>query len=181
MEKTTRISLRCKRMSKPTKPIYRPSSKELEAGEDDVATPLRASQLEPNEALRRCDAFGNISDIIYSCIHYMQDFNVTSIISICLYPDIYIYIWSRPPAGYPPPPHGMVQVGVLGPGTWHAFTAPSLGYVPSRFAFVPALSRVPCKYHRILHHLQRLRLHQPALPPIHNHPTHSHRGRGREP
>ena len=23
-----------------------------------------------------------------------------------------LYIWSRPPAGYPPPPHGMVQVGV---------------------------------------------------------------------
>ena len=45
------------------------------------------------------------------------------------------------------------------------------------FAFVPALSRVPCKYHKILHHLQRLRLHQPAFPPIHNHPTHSHRGR----
>ena len=59
---------------------------------------------------------------------------------------------------------------------WHAFTAPSLGYVPSMFAFVPALSRVPCKYHRIQHHLQRLRLHQPAFPPIHNHPTHSHRG-----
>ena len=29
-----------------------------------------------------------------------------------------IYIWSRPPAGYPPPPppHGMVQVGVQGQG-----------------------------------------------------------------
>ena len=24
----------------------------------------------------------------------------------------YMYIWSRPPAGYPPPPHGMVQLGV---------------------------------------------------------------------
>ena len=90
------------------------------------------------------------------------------------------HIWSRPPAGYPPPPwYGPGRS--IGPGTWHAFTAPSLSYVPSRFAFVPALSRVPCKYHRILHHLQRLRLHQPALPPIHNHPTHSHRGRGREP
>ena len=35
----------------------------------------------------------------------------------CLLPSIYIYIWSRPPAGYPPPPpHGMVQVGVQGQG-----------------------------------------------------------------
>ena len=91
------------------------------------------------------------------------------------------YIWSRPPAGYPPPPPWYGPGRSTGPGTWHAFTAPSLGYVPSMFAFVPALSRVPCKYHRILHHLQRLRLHQPAFPPIHNHPTHSHRGRGREP
>ena len=81
----------------------------------------------------------------------------------------------------PPPPPWYGPGRSTGPGTWHAFTAPSLGYVPSMFAFVPALSRVPCKYHRILHHLQRLRLHQPAFPPIHNHPTHSHRGRGREP
>ena len=29
---------------------------------------------------------------------------------------IHMYIWSRPPAGYPPPPHGMVQVGVQGQG-----------------------------------------------------------------
>ena len=29
---------------------------------------------------------------------------------------ITLYIWSRPPAGYPPPPHGMVQVGVQGQG-----------------------------------------------------------------
>ena len=92
-----------------------------------------------------------------------------------------MYIWSRPPAGYPPPPPWYGPGRGTGPGTWHAFTAPSLGYVPSMFAFVPALSRVPCKYHKILHHLQRLRLHQPAFPPIHNHPTHSHRGRGREP
>ena len=84
------------------------------------------------------------------------------------------------PATPPPPPWYGPGRGT-GPGTWHAFTAPSLGYVPSMFAFVPALSRVPCKYHKILHHLQRLRLHQPAFPPIHNHPTHSHRGRGREP
>ena len=95
---------------------------------------------------------------------------------------IYIIIYGpvlRPATPPPPPWYGPGRS--TGPGTWHAFTAPSLGYVPSMFAFVPALSRVPCKYHRILHHLQRLRLHQPAFPPIHNHPTHSHRGRGREP
>ena len=70
-----------------------------------------------------------------------------------------------PSSGRLPPPHGMVQVGVQGPGTWHAFTAPSLGYVAFHVCLVPALSRVPCKYHRILHHLQRLRLHQPAFHP----------------
>ena len=41
------------------------------------------------------------------------------------------------------------------------------------FAFIPALSQIPCKYHAIQHHLQRLRLHQPAITPIHNHPTHT--------
>ena len=75
-----------------------------------------------------------------------------------------------PSSGRLPPPPWYGPGRSIGPGTWHAFTAPSLGYVPSMFAFVPALSRVPCKYHRILHHLQRLRLHQPAFPPIHNHP-----------
>ena len=41
------------------------------------------------------------------------------------------------------------------------------GCLPSIFAFITALSQFPCKYHSIQHHLQRLRLHQPAFTPIH--------------
>ena len=48
---------------------------------------------------------------------------------------------------------------------------PSLGYLPSIFGFIPALSRTPCKCYRILHHLQRLRLHQPAFPSTTTTPT----------
>ena len=37
---------------------------------------------------------------------------------------------------------------------------------PTIFAFIPAFSQIPCKYHTIQHRLQRLRLHQPAFTPI---------------
>ena len=49
----------------------------------------------------------------------------------------YIYIWSRPPAGYPPPWYGPGRS--IEPGTWHAFTAPSLGYLPPFLPLFPHL------------------------------------------
>ena len=91
----------------------------------------------------------------------------------------YMYnIWCRPP----PPWYGPGRS--IGPGTWHAFAAPSLGDLPPVLPLFPhliSLNRNPCKCYRILHHLQTVRLHQPAFPHIHKHSTHSHRGRGREP
>ena len=51
--------------------------------------------------------------------------------------------------------------------------APCLPYLP-----FPPLSQIPCKYHTIQHHLQRLRLHQLALTPTHTH--HRSTGGGRE-
>ena len=56
----------------------------------------------------------------------------------------------------------------LGPGTTSHHQAMQ-GCLPSIFAFIPALSQIPCKYHAIQHHLQRLRLHQPAFTPVHTH------------
>ena len=47
------------------------------------------------------------------------------------------HIWSRPPAGYPPPRYGPGRS--IGPGTWHAFAAPSLGYLPP---FLPLFSHL---------------------------------------
>ena len=57
----------------------------------------------------------------------------------------------------------------LDPGSRH--NVPPLGHarlLAVHNGFSPALSRIPCKYGRIQHHLQRLRLHQPAFTPIHN-------------
>ena len=50
---------------------------------------------------------------------------------------IRIHIWSRPPAGYPPPWYGPGRS--IGPGTWHAFTARSLGYLPPFLPLFPHL------------------------------------------
>ena len=71
---------------------------------------------------------------------------------------------------------------------WHGFPRP---WAPAQrptirlckatclpFAFIPALSQIPCKYHAIQHHLQRLRLHQPAFTPIHTHHRSTGGGRG---
>ena len=67
------------------------------------------------------------------------------------------------------PPHGMVPPD---PGPRH--NVPPLGY--SRLLtfhicllFPHLYSQIPCKYHAIQHHLQRLRLHQPAFTPIRTH------------
>ena len=65
----------------------------------------------------------------------------------------------------------------LDPGPRH--NVPPLGYarLPAfHICLFPALSQIPCKYHAIQHHLQRLRLHQPAFTPIH--PPQVHRGGG---
>ena len=74
------------------------------------------------------------------------------------------------------PLHGMVPQ-TLGPGTTSHHQAIQ-GCLPSIFAFIPALSRIPCKYHAIQHCLQRLRLHQPALTAIHTHHRSTGGGRG---
>ena len=62
---------------------------------------------------------------------------------------------------------------VWSPGPWapaqrptiRLFKAACLPHLP----FIPALSQIPCQYHAIQHHSQRLRLHQPAFTPIHTH------------
>ena len=64
-------------------------------------------------------------------------------------------------------PHGMVP-----PDPRPGHNVPPLGYsrcLPFIFAFIPALSQIPCTYHAIQHRLQTLRLHQAAFTPIHTH------------
>ena len=50
------------------------------------------------------------------------------------------------------------------PGPGH--TVPPLGYarlLAFHICLIPALSQIPCKYRAVQHHLQGLRLHQPAF------------------
>ena len=80
------------------------------------------------------------------------------------------YICSRVPCS--PTPHGMVMVP-LDPGPRH--NGPPLGFTrlltfEAYLPFFPHLVKflqIPC--FAIQHHLQRLRLHQPAFTPIHTH------------
>ena len=68
--------------------------------------------------------------------------------------------------------HGVVQPSHAIP--IHIRIVASVSYLPFIFAFIPDLSQIPCKDYAIQHHLQRLRLHQPAITPTHTH----HRSQG---
>ena len=77
-------------------------------------------------------------------------------------------------------PHGIVHEAR--PYTLiYTFIVPSSGYLPSMLAFIPALSRVPCKYHRPQDSTPYVKTTTPSTRiPMHPLPLQVHRGGGEQ-